>query len=58
MWSAPRLYREASERRSLFIRDKPVLSSEKMLQKYSYRKGSVAKKSLAVILKGHDAKMN
>jgi hypothetical protein len=34
------------KRRSPFIRDKPILSSEKMLHKDYGRKGSVAKKSL------------
>jgi hypothetical protein len=43
--------------RSLFIRDKPILSSEKILHKDYDRKGSVAKKkSLVVILKDLGAK--
>jgi hypothetical protein len=43
---------------SLFIRDKPILSSERMLHKDYYRKGSVEKKSLVVLLKGLGAEMN
>jgi hypothetical protein len=44
---------------SIFIRDKPIFSSERMLRKDYYRKGSVAKKqSLVVSHKGLDAKMN
>jgi hypothetical protein len=45
-------------KRSLFIRDKPILSSEKMLHKDYDSKGSVTKKSLVVILKGLGAKRN
>jgi hypothetical protein len=41
---------------SIFIRDKPVFSSERMLRKDCYRKGLVAKKSLVVGLKGPDAR--
>jgi hypothetical protein len=44
-------------RPSTFIRDKPILSSERMLHKDYNRKGSVAKKkSLVVILKGLGAR--
>jgi hypothetical protein len=48
------------KRPSIFIRDKHVFSSERMLHKDYERKGSVAKKkkSLAVNLKGLDAKTN
>jgi hypothetical protein len=48
------------ERRSIFIRDKTTFSSERMLRKDYYRRGSVAKekKSLPVGLKGLDAKTN
>jgi hypothetical protein len=45
-------------RRSVFIRDKRIHSSERMLHKYYNRKGSVEKKSLVVILKGLGAKTN
>jgi hypothetical protein len=34
------------ERPSIFIRDKPIFSSERMLHKAYYRKGSVEKKNL------------
>jgi hypothetical protein len=46
--------------RSLFVRDKPILLSERMLHKNYGRKGSVAtkKKSLVVNLKGLGAKTN
>jgi hypothetical protein len=43
---------------TLFIRDKSVFSSERMLHKGYYRKRSVEKKTLVVGLKGLDAKMN
>jgi hypothetical protein len=36
---------------SVFIRDNPIFSSERMLHKDYYRKGSVEKKSLVVSLK-------
>jgi hypothetical protein len=36
-------------RRSLFIRDKPILSSEKMLRKDYDRKGSVEKENRLVV---------
>jgi hypothetical protein len=49
----------ASKRRSLFIRDRPILSSERVLYKDCDHKGSVAKnKSLVVSLKGLGAKTN
>jgi hypothetical protein len=46
------------ERPSIFITDNPIFSSERMLHKDYYRKSSVEKKSLVVILKGLDAKTN
>jgi hypothetical protein len=47
------------QRQSIFTRDKPILSSERMLRKDYNCKGSVAKKniSLVVNLKGLDAEM-
>jgi hypothetical protein len=45
-------------KRSLFIGDKPILSSERMLHKDYGRKGSVAKKNLFVGLEGLGAKTN
>jgi hypothetical protein len=57
MRSAPRLYREPSERRCVFVRDKPIFSSERMLHKDYYRKSSV-EKSMVVDLKRPDTKMN
>jgi hypothetical protein len=47
-----------AERSSLFIRDKPSFSSERMLHKGYYLKGSGEKKSLIVSLKRLDAKTN
>jgi hypothetical protein len=44
------------QRRSLFIRDKPILSSENMLHKDYGRKGSAEKNSLVMSLKGPGAK--
>jgi hypothetical protein len=41
-----------SAKASIFIRDKTIFSSERMLHKDYYRKNSVAKISLAVIVKG------
>jgi hypothetical protein len=41
----------------LYIQDKPILSSEKMLHKDYYCKGSVEKKNLVWGLKGLEAKM-
>jgi hypothetical protein len=47
------------QRRNLFIRDKPILSSENMLHKEYDRKGSVEKENpLLVSLKGLGAKTN
>jgi hypothetical protein len=47
------------ERPSIFIRDKPIFSSERMLHKDYYRKCSVAgENNLIVGLKGLDAKTN
>jgi hypothetical protein len=45
---------------SMFIREKPIFSSERMLHKDYYRKGSVVKKetSMVVSLKELDAKTN
>jgi hypothetical protein len=40
------------------MRDKPILSSERVLPKDYNRKGSVEKKSLAVGLKGLGAQTN
>jgi hypothetical protein len=42
---------------SIFIRDKPIFSSERMLHKDYYPRSSV-EKSLVVGLKGLDAKTN
>jgi hypothetical protein len=47
----------ADERPSIFIRDEPIFSSERMLHKDYYRKGLV-EKTLVVGLKGFDAKTN
>jgi hypothetical protein len=47
------------ERPSIFIKNKSIFSSERMLHKDYCRKGSVEKKkSLVVGLKGLDAKTN
>jgi hypothetical protein len=47
------------ERPSIFITDKPIISSERMLCKEYNHKGSVAKKkSLVLSLKGLGAKTN
>jgi hypothetical protein len=47
------------ERPSIFTREKPIFSSERMLHKDYYRRSSVErKKSLVVGLKGLDAKTN
>jgi hypothetical protein len=50
--------RTLDEKPILFIRDKPILSSERMLHKDYDRKGSVEKKTLFMSLKGHDSKKN
>jgi hypothetical protein len=50
--------RALDERPSIFIKDKPILSSDKMLHKDCYRKISVGKTSLVVSLEGLDAKKN
>jgi hypothetical protein len=42
----------------MFIRDKPIFSSERMSHKDCNRNGSVGKKILVVILKGLEAKTN
>jgi hypothetical protein len=46
------------ERPSIFIRDKTIFFSERMLHKEYYRKGSVKKNSLVVSLKELNAKTN
>jgi hypothetical protein len=46
------------ERPSIFIRDKQIFSSERMLHKDYYSKRSVEKKILIVSLKGSGAKTN
>jgi hypothetical protein len=44
---------------SIFVRDKPIFSSERMLHKDYYRSSSAEKKkNLVVGLKGLDAKTN
>jgi hypothetical protein len=43
---------------SIFVRDKPIFSSERMLHKDYYRRSSVEKKNLVVGLEGLDAKTN
>jgi hypothetical protein len=43
---------------SIFIRDKAIFSSERMLHKDDYRRSSGEKKCLVVGLKGLDTKMN
>jgi hypothetical protein len=50
--------RTLAERPSIFIRDKPVLSSERMLHKEYDRKVPVEKLTLIVNLKGLGAKTN
>jgi hypothetical protein len=46
------------ERPSVFIRNNPIFSSERMLHKDYYRRSSFEKKSLVVGLKGLEAKTN
>jgi hypothetical protein len=46
------------KRPSIFIRDEPIFSSERMLHKDYYSKSSVEKKISVVGLKGLDAKAN
>jgi 20S proteasome alpha/beta subunit len=43
---------------SIFIRDNPIFSSERMLHQDYYRRSAVEKKSPVVGLKGLDAKTN
>jgi hypothetical protein len=43
---------------SIFIRDKPTFSSERMLHEDYHRKDSAERKSLVMILKGLEAKTN
>jgi hypothetical protein len=50
--------RTLDEKPSIFIRDKPIFSSERMLHKDYYCKGSVGKKPLFMGLKGLNAKTN
>jgi hypothetical protein len=50
--------RKLDEGPSIFIRDKPIFSSERVLYKDYGSKGSVEKKSLAEILKRLGAKTN
>jgi hypothetical protein len=50
--------RRLDERPSIFIRDKSIFSSERMLHKNDYRKGLVENISLVVGLKGLDTKTN
>jgi hypothetical protein len=52
--------RTLDERPSIFIRDKPIIWSERMLHKDCYCKGSLKKKkrSLVVSHNGLDAKTN
>jgi hypothetical protein len=45
-------------RRNVYIRDKHILCSERILYKDYDRKGSVEKKSVVVSLKGLGAKTN
>jgi hypothetical protein len=42
----------------IFMRDKPIFSSERMLHKDYYCRSSVGKKILVVVLKGLDANTN
>jgi hypothetical protein len=50
--------RTLEERPSILITDKSIFSSERMLHKDYYRKSSVEKETLVVILKGLDIKTN
>jgi hypothetical protein len=43
---------------SIFMKDKPIFSSERMVHKDYYRRSSAEKKNLVVGLKGLDAKTN
>jgi hypothetical protein len=52
------LYVSLDERPGIFIRDKPIFSSERILHKDYYRRSSIGKKSLVMGLKGLDAKTN
>jgi hypothetical protein len=50
---------EIYEKSSIFIRDNPIFSSERMLHKDYYRKSSVGEKISSVVsLKGPSAKTN
>jgi hypothetical protein len=56
---ASRLQKEMGLNTSIvFIRDRPIFSSERMLHMDYYRKSSVEKKIRVVGLKGPDATMN
>jgi hypothetical protein len=65
-WSVPRCYKQHAicvkctfdEIPSIFVRDKPIFSSERMLLKDYYRRSSAEKKNLVVGLKGLDTKTN
>jgi hypothetical protein len=46
------------ERPGIFIRDKLIFSSERMLHKDYYHRSSVGKKNMVVDLKGLEAKTN
>jgi hypothetical protein len=50
--------RTVDERPSIFIRDKAIFSSDRMLHKNYYRKSSVKEISLVVSPKGLGGKMN
>jgi hypothetical protein len=43
---------------SIFMRDKPIFSSERILRKNYYDKGSVEKESVIVSLKAFETKVN
>jgi hypothetical protein len=49
---------DRDERPSIFVRDKPIFSLERLLHKDYYRRSSAEKKCLVVGLKGLDAKTN
>jgi hypothetical protein len=57
-WYTVCVKRILDERSSIFVRDKLIFSSERMLRKDYYRRSSVEKKILVVGLKGLDAKTN
>jgi hypothetical protein len=59
-FSIPAIYEMSTfeKRPSIFIKEIPILSSERMLHKDYESKGSVVKKSLVMILKGLVTKTN